>query len=132
MEELSDLQHSPLGSNALKVKNLWKSQARHSKWRQWKLSHHELEVLDDLNLQGWHNQAKRRQILIREGPDILRWGHSPAGTFSIKEAYLLQEHSHEQRKEPIWSKVWNKALWPKVSTFLWLVVHNRALTWDNL
>jgi ribonuclease HI len=132
MEELSDLQHSPLGNNALKVKNLWKSQERHSKWRQWKLSHHELEVPDNLNLQGWHNQAKRRQILTREGPDILRWGYSPAGTFNIKEAYLLQEPSHEQNKEPIWSKVWNKELWPKVSTFLWLVVHNRALTWDNL
>jgi hypothetical protein len=34
--------------------------------------------------------------------------------------------------EHIWSKVWNPVLWPKISTFLWLVAHNRTLTWDNL
>jgi len=50
--ELSDLQHVPLGNNALKVRNLWKPQSRHSKWRQWKLSHQELKVSDNLNLQG--------------------------------------------------------------------------------
>ena len=73
-----------------------------------------------------------RKILTREGPDILRWGYSTAGIFNIKEANLLQSQHQELRNEQIWSKVWNPALWPNVSTFLWLVAHNRALTWDNL
>jgi hypothetical protein len=132
MEELSDLKQASTGNNALKVRHLWKPQTQHSEMATMEASHQELEIPENLNLQGWQTQAKRRKILTREGPDILRWGYSTAGIFNIKEAYLLQGQHQEQRKEHIWSKVWNPALWPKVSTFLWLVVHNRALTWDNL
>jgi hypothetical protein len=37
-----------------------------------------------------------------------------------------------QPKEHIWGKIWNPKLWLKVSLFLWLIVQNRILTWDNL
>jgi hypothetical protein len=65
-------------------------------------------------------------------PDILRWGHSTTGNFSVKEAYYLQGNHQSHDKENIWNKVWSPFLWPKVSTFLWLTIHNRILTWDNL
>lgn len=29
-------------------------------------------------------------------------------------------------------KIWNLPIWPKISTFLWLLAHNRILSWDNL
>jgi hypothetical protein len=32
----------------------------------------------------------------------------------------------------IWNKIWSKSLWPKISTFLWLVANRRILTWDRL
>ena len=33
---------------------------------------------------------------------------------------------------PWWKQVWNKFSWPKCNFFMWLVVHSRCLTWDNL
>jgi hypothetical protein len=132
MEELAALKRS-LHQNALpKVKELWMSQTPHQRWRQWKTSHEVLGIPETIDLQSWQSQAASRKILYREGPNILRWGYTTAGTFTIKEAYSLLADQSNPRKEPIWNKVWNSALWPKVSTFLWLVVHNKSLTWDNL
>eukprot|EP00253_Pinus_taeda_P011126 PITA_11126 len=37
-----------------------------------------------------------------------------------------------QPPDPIWSKIWGLGSWPKVSFFLWLVGHQRILTWDKL
>jgi len=31
-----------------------------------------------------------------------------------------------------WQKLWNLKHWPKVTLFLWLVLHSSILTWDNL
>jgi hypothetical protein len=76
--------------------------------------------------------CKPRKISTRVGPNILRWGHSTTGNFSVKEAYYLQGNYQDQAKESIWGKIWNSTLWPKVSIFLWLTVQNRILTWDNL
>jgi hypothetical protein len=73
-----------------------------------------------------------RKICISTDKDILRWGYSTTGTFTIKEAYQIQENFHNQEKDHIWHIIWKTKLWPKVSTFLWLLVQNRLLTWDNL
>jgi hypothetical protein len=35
-------------------------------------------------------------------------------------------------KHKIWCKVWNYGMWPKISTFLWLVFSRRALTCDHI
>jgi hypothetical protein len=52
--------------------------------------------------------------------------------FSVKEAYYLHENFHMQPKGHIWNIIWKSKLWPKISTFLWLMAQNRILTWDNL
>jgi ribonuclease HI len=83
-------------------------------------------------LSAWHHEAGCKKIPRKEGPDILIWGHSASGNFSIKEAYCINDNYHNQEADNIWSKIWSKALWPKVSTFLWLIIHNKILTWDNL
>jgi hypothetical protein len=70
--------------------------------------------------------------MSKEGPDILRWGHQAIGNFSVKEAYRIHGNHCNQEADTIWGKIWSSALWPKVSTFLWLIIHNRILTWDNL
>jgi hypothetical protein len=88
--------------------------------------------MDDINLLPWQNCTLHRKIPIKEGPDILRWGHSTIGIFSVSEAYYLQGNYHNQIPEKIWSKVWQSVLWPKVSIFLWLTTQNHILTWDNL
>lgn len=35
-------------------------------------------------------------------------------------------------KDQIWGQVWLPGLWPKISTFLWILSKRRILTWDNL
>jgi hypothetical protein len=114
------------------VKDLWRENDRHRPWRNWKTEPHELYLQTELDLQAWKDCANQRKIHIREGPDILRWGHSTTGNFSVKEAYYLQENYQEQPRERIWGKIWNPKFWPKVSIFLWLTIQNRILTWDNL
>jgi hypothetical protein len=132
MEELAELKRALQQNAHPKVKDLWMPQTTQQRWRQWKTSHQELGIPDTLDLQHWQSQAASRKILYRGGPDILRWGYTTAGTFTIKEAYSLYATHQDARTEHIWTKIWNPALWPKISTFLWLVAHNRALTWDNL
>ena len=31
-----------------------------------------------------------------------------------------------------WSTLWGRKQWPKITLFLWLVMHGKILTWDNL
>jgi hypothetical protein len=111
------------------VKDLWNLGQT---WRQWKTSNYELGTPPDLNLSAWHQEAGRRKIPRREGPNILRWGDSTLGNFLVKEAYRIHNNHHNLEADNIWRKIWSKAFWPKVSTFLWLIIHNRILTWDNL
>jgi hypothetical protein len=60
------------------------------------------------------------------------WGHSPHGNFTLKEGHALQEGFQFMPKDPIWTVVWKSKFWPKISTFLWLLIQNKILTWDNL
>jgi ribonuclease HI len=129
---LAPLQHALHHTPSLKVNELWKPREPNQTWRQWKTTHAELGASPDVDISACQKEAVRRKIPIKDGPDILRWGHSASGNFSVKEAYHLQANHHIQVKDIIWEKVWDKALWPKISTFLWLVIHNRILTWDNL
>lgn len=128
LEELHPLKQALNQNTLLRVKDLWKPVDQRLQWCHWKTSNQELGVSEDLNLQAWQHYASHRKIPNREGPDILRWGHSTTGNFSVKEAYYLQGNYQNQDRENIWNKVWNPVLWPKVSTFLWLIAHNRVLT----
>lgn len=101
-------------------------------WRQWKLSKTELQLTEDFDLTPWQECLSHRKIPFKEGADLIRWGHSTTGTFTVNEAYQLLLNLPIQAPEPIWRTVWQPFLWPKVSLFLWLTAQNRILTWDNL
>ena len=70
-------------------------------------------------------------VKVKEGLDILRWGYTNWGSFSIKEAYNIRLGNHE-KDDGIWKKIWTLNLWPKVALFVWLVVKGRILTSENL
>eukprot|EP00253_Pinus_taeda_P004733 PITA_04733 len=76
-------------------------------------------------------ELQKRKILKEVAKDKLRWGYEEKGTFTTKEAYhiILKD---QLIKDKLWEKIWNPPIWPKISTFLWLLSHNRILTWDNL
>eukprot|EP00253_Pinus_taeda_P035518 PITA_35518 len=76
-------------------------------------------------------ELKKRKILKETGKDKLRWGYEEKGIFTAKEAYkiILKDRL---TKNKVWEKIWDPPIWPKISTFLWLLTHNRILSWDNL
>jgi hypothetical protein len=86
LEELNTLKQALNQDTSLRVKDLWKPEEQRHQWRHWKTSSRDLGVPENLNLQNWQFHANHRKIPNREGPDILKWGYSTAGTFSIKEA----------------------------------------------
>ena len=53
--------------------------------------------------QIWQD-IKARKIRIKHGPDILRWGHLPKGSFTIKEAYSILATKEEDHQFPLWKK----------------------------
>eukprot|EP00253_Pinus_taeda_P025653 PITA_25653 len=113
------------------VNRYW-NPSNNQKGRQWQK---EEQILGDSGnvacIQALDRELQKRQININEGQDQLRWGYEEKGNYSTKEAYniIIQD---KITKEKLWNQIWNSHLWPKISTFLWLLSHNRILTWDNL
>lgn len=72
------------------------------------------------------------QLEEREGEDIIQWGRNGDGIFQVKEAYFSMLDLGENQSRPLWGKIWLASLWPKISTFLWLVANKKILTWEHL
>jgi hypothetical protein len=75
-----------------------------------------------MDLQPWHKLNFSLKIQILEGEDILIWGHSSRGTFTIKEAYNIKKTPHSLPTEKVWETIWATKHWPKINTFLSLVM----------
>ena len=73
-----------------------------------------------------------RPEFLQHGPGILRWRYKSSGTYTVKEVYSLSTANQKEPHLINWRKVWNPNIWPKISTFLWLLSHRSILTWDNL
>jgi hypothetical protein len=56
--------------------------------------HTKLHIPAHMDLQPWHELTISRKMKILQGEDILRWGHSSRGTFTIKEAYDIKTTFH--------------------------------------
>jgi len=95
-------------------------------WRVWK------------NPKGWSQNIEgqrefdmkemiMRKISIRLGHNILRWGHSTKGTFSVKEAYDLKIVQELKGYLHLWKQIWHCKWWPKVAHFLWLTCKGRMM-----
>ena len=77
-------------------------------------------------------EVESRKIKACEGRDILRWGNSMKGSFTVKEAYYLSETQVIDVENLEWKTIWGSKWWPKVSLFIWLVAKNKILTWDRI
>ena len=101
------------------------------------MDHHQWNFLEkpehtsEEEWEAFHEELNKRFIKAQEGPDILRWGYSTRGSFSVKEAYSIRI-SRNAVSDDIWKKNWTVNLWPKVALFVWLVARGRILTCENL
>ena len=76
--------------------------------------------------------ASRECSSLREC-DVLAWGGASSGKYSVSSGYLvLTKQLFGEVEVSWWKKVWNSFSWPKCNFFLWVLVYNRCLTWDNL
>eukprot|EP00253_Pinus_taeda_P019464 PITA_19464 len=64
--------------------------------------------------------------------DKLRWGPKGNGDFYLKEARSIIEREEQPDTMPWTDKVWDSLQWPKIRTFLWLLMQKKTLTWENL
>eukprot|EP00253_Pinus_taeda_P025694 PITA_25694 len=100
-------------------------------FRKWKQGNQITRIADIPFIDDLEKELRKRSIRHSEGRDILQWGYKPKGTFTTSEAYKIM-CIDLTTPDPIWSKIWGLGSWPKVSFFLWLVGHQRILTWDKL
>eukprot|EP00253_Pinus_taeda_P014925 PITA_14925 len=113
------------------VNQFWSSSTT-QKYRKWKETNQIIrEEGYEITQQSLSDELKKRQIPIAAGADILRWGYEERGTFTTREAYNIITKD-KIIKDNLWDQIWSSSIWPKVSTFLWLLSHNRILTRDNL
>jgi hypothetical protein len=72
-----------------------------------------------------------QQVQLRQGAaDTLIWCHSKDGCFSTSSAYSLFFAAN--RSFPCARPIWKSKAPPRCKFFMWLVVHQRCLTADNL
>jgi hypothetical protein len=81
------------------VANYWKHYPLNFPWIKWKTTHVDLNLSRDTNLEPRQGEATLQKIIIKQGPYILRWGHSSKGTFTIKESYDLKSLFHLMPKD---------------------------------
>eukprot|EP00253_Pinus_taeda_P029767 PITA_29767 len=112
------------------VNHFWRSHNA-QEHREWKEANHILPSSTEQIQLSLSAELQKRRILKLAGMDTLRLGYEEKGTFTTKEAYRIIIKDIII-KDKLWDKIWNPPIWLKVSTFLWLLSHNRILTWDNL
>eukprot|EP00253_Pinus_taeda_P036608 PITA_36608 len=97
-------------------------------WRNWKQKEDWERAPETDRWQEYYKEMASRKVGRKTGPDILRWGTRIQGTFSITEGYYLKDKQNQQVETKKWKNLWKIKHWPKMSFFVWTMLHGRALT----
>jgi len=100
-------------------------------YRQWISTTHIIRQGTESIHKNLEIELINRKIHFSDKKDIIRWGYNACGIFTTQEA-CKPIVGNQTVKDPLWDKVWFPNIWPKVSTFLWLLCQNKIVTWDNL
>eukprot|EP00253_Pinus_taeda_P015937 PITA_15937 len=121
-----------IGDNHINVKDYWKENELDGIWRKW-TTPEEWGIEIDQEQQGaFMKEVESRKVKARTGRDIIRWGKSTKGSFTVKEAYYLADQQEVTEGNQDWKVIWGKNWWPKITLFAWLVAKDKILTWDKL
>eukprot|EP00253_Pinus_taeda_P025221 PITA_25221 len=132
IQTLQDLQQRAQRLGMDNVKDYWVEEENREIWRKWKKPG---EWTDNINREieeGYLREMDLRKIRNRTGEDILRWGKTMRGSFTVKEAYFLTTRQNQDEEDQDWKKIWEGKWWPKVTIFAWLVRKGKILTWDKI
>ena len=92
------------------VKEFWKD-TNHNHLHIWKEPTLWGMVEDDASRDAIWSELPKRHIKAQEGEDIIRWGHKTKGTFTTKEAYLLQTQRQMEPPDPLSMRIWESNFW---------------------
>ena len=105
-------------------------------------THHYWYTSEDLCIAGewkhaWDNFTKGLEmgrIRLSTQPNSLVWVHDRSvGTISSKTVYdYIVQSSQPPTGNSLQALIWSGTLPTKNSCFIWLVLENKILTWDNL
>eukprot|EP00253_Pinus_taeda_P025596 PITA_25596 len=130
--ELSSLKISNQNEGKHQVHHYWNRDNRDPIWREWISFGNDDQDDRNESIQQINDKVKKRKIRIAEEADKLRWGWRGSGNFSLKEAREIMVKTEQEEAIPWNNKVWDNLFWPKIKSFLWLMMRNRTLNWDNL
>ena len=99
-------------------------------------------MAEDLDIAGdwkhaWENYTRgleMSRIRLNYMSDTLVWEHNRnVSPTSAKNVYdFIVQSSHPPQGNSLHDFIWSGALPNKISCFIWLVLENKILTWDNL
>eukprot|EP00253_Pinus_taeda_P010995 PITA_10995 len=114
------------------VKDYWTNEETNATWRTWRKPEEWFENIPQEMEKNYTKEVELRRIKTRPGKDILRWGRSMKGTFTVKEAYYLTTSQERENEAMDWKRIWEGKWWPKITIFAWLVSKGWILTWDKI
>eukprot|EP00253_Pinus_taeda_P036193 PITA_36193 len=129
---LQPLKQLTQNEGQFRVNHYWNPSSEDSEWREWIVFNpaHNEDIQDAI--QVLNQQILKRKNRIAAENDKLRWGPKGHGEFSLKEARSIIEREEQPDIMPWADKVWDSFQWPKIRTFLWLLMQKKTLTWENL
>jgi hypothetical protein len=69
-------------------------------------------------------------VVLSDQDDGISWRWTPNATYSVSSAYEVQFRGTYARFPA--SRVWKCIAEPKVKFFLWLILHDKVFTADNM
>lgn len=121
IQTLQNIQQNALREDRKYVKDYWKEGETDGIWRKWKKLEEWDEYINQEQQRTYLKEVESRKIKVRTGEDILGWGKSTRGTFTVKEAYYLMGQQERAKENTEWKTIWDSKWWPKITLFAWLV-----------
>eukprot|EP00253_Pinus_taeda_P020855 PITA_20855 len=115
-----------------KVNQYWSQETNEQEWRTWNSPNSLSFTAKSAQIQSLLSTLNKRKIRSSSASDQLRWGMKGNGSYTLKEARMQLEWNEQGEILPWSTKVWDNLFWPKIKTFLWLLMRGKTLTWDNL
>eukprot|EP00253_Pinus_taeda_P022878 PITA_22878 len=130
--ELENIKRECQSRGNYRVHQYWSNGNSEQDWREWSPLNTDNSSARNDNIRNLLSTLNKRKIRTSTERDKVRWGMKGSGNFTLKEAREQLEH-YEYGEVMPWSiKVWDALFWPKIKTFLWLLMQGKTLTWENL
>eukprot|EP00253_Pinus_taeda_P019798 PITA_19798 len=123
-EKMSSIQRTQniqnkIGDNHIYVKDYWKENELDGIWRKWTTLEDWGIETDQEQQDTFMKEVESRKVKARTGKDIIRWGKSTNGSFTVKETYYLADQQEVTERNQDWKGIWDKNWWPKITIFAW-------------